>query len=127
MSRPPWRRPRRRPRSADDFTPVRISTSEPTEAVKQIPLFYIDDQEYTVPAKLPPALGLRYLRDVRDRGSDYATAELLIAALGEEGFDALSECDAIDADQMDSIIEGVIGIAMGAVDPGKGSNSAPSS
>jgi hypothetical protein len=82
----------------------------------RVPLFYLDDKEYLVPKHLPPAVGLRYLRDIRDgRGLDGAVAELLTEAIGEEGFDALCDHDAIDRDQMSTIVDRVLQIALGGV------------
>jgi hypothetical protein len=79
-------------------------------------LFYLDDQEYLVPRELPPAVGLRYLRDVRDgRGLDAAVAELLTEAIGEEGFDALCDHDEIGREQMSMIVDRVLQIALGGV------------
>lgn len=108
--------------SLDSYQAPRISTSKPegAEEVKRIPLFHIDDETWTVPVRLSPAVGLRYLRTVRERGVDAAAAELLTEAIGADAFDALAECDEMDQDAMDSIIGMVMGIALGSVDPGKG-------
>lgn len=112
-----------RPPSLDGFKPVRITTGrdteEPAEETKRVEVFSIDDRAFTVPVELPPATGLRYLRNVRDQGRDFAVAELLTEAMGEEAFEALAECDDVGRDEMGIIVDIVMSIAMGAVDPGK--------
>lgn len=126
------RRPRRRSgrQTVDNYQPPRIYTKQDddqveTAEVEQIPVFYIDDREYTVPADLPPAVGLRYLRNVRYLGPDAAMYDLLVEALteGEAAYNALADCDEIDREQMGQIMTMVMGVALGSVDPGKGSSS----
>lgn len=122
-------RGRRRPQrgreqfSLDSYQAPRISTKKPEgerpEPVKRVDLFSIDDETWTVPVKLPPAVGLRYLRTVRDRGADAAAAELLTEAVGADAFDALAECDEMNEDDMSAIIDIVMRISLGSVDPGK--------
>jgi|SRR5690554_4039081 len=107
-----------------NLEPPRINTSErrnEAQEVDRIEVFEIDGRKYTMPAKLSPAAGMRYLRNLRDRGRDYAEAQLLTEALGSEAVDALAECDEITHDEMATILAIVMRIALGAADPGKGS------
>lgn len=119
------RRPRTRSRRPEAYEPVRISTKpaegeESKPEPKRIPLFYIDGVEYSVPEALPPAIGLRYLRDVRDGGNvDFAVAQLLTEAMGEDAFDALADCDQVGHAEMVRITDRVMEIALGATETGK--------
>lgn len=105
-------------KTAAGFEPIRINTTDERPEVKRVPLFYIDEEEYTIPEKFPASLGLRYLRNLNVDGRDYAVAQLMEEALGADGFEALSNCDSLTKEQMDQINELIIELAMGAAEEG---------
>lgn len=108
--------PKRKP--ADAFEPIRINSEDAQEEVKRVPLFYIDDEEYTIPERFGASIGLRYLRNINVDGRDYAIAQLLEEVLGADGFEALSNCDTLTQDQINKINEYIVELALGAVDEG---------
>lgn len=105
-------------RSVGDFEPIRINTQEAQEEVKRVPLFYIDEDEYTIPEKFPATVGLRYLRNINVDGRDYAVAQLMEEALGADGFEALSNCDSLTKKQMEEINSLIVELALGAAEEG---------
>ena len=105
---------KRNSRGRRQYEPPRISTAETWEAsVKRVPLFFLDDDEFTAPENLPPAMGMRYLRNIADgMKEDRATALLLIEARGRDVFDVLCDTDEIGHQEMNSIIDRVMDIAL---------------
>lgn len=99
--------------SRPTITPTRINPEAEPKKVERIPLFYIGDDEYTVPAELSPQDGLIALRMVRTRGSDAATSWMVEKALGEKGYDALIACESITREQVKEILGNLQRMYMG--------------
>lgn len=95
-----------------DFEPLRIAANEDV-VEERVPLFYIGDDEYTIPKEIPPGVALQYLREAREHGRDLATAPLLTRVLGEDAYEALEQSKALDEDQMEWIIEKVLDLSLG--------------
>lgn len=95
-----------------DFEPLRIPANDDVEE-ERVPLFYIGDDEYTIPKKIPPGVALQFLREAREHGRELATAPLLVRVLGEDAYMALEESKALDEDQMEWIINKVLDLALG--------------
>lgn len=95
-----------------DFEPLRIPSNDDV-VEERVPLFYIGDDEYTIPKLIPPGVALQFLREAREHGRDLATAPLLIRVLGEDAYTALEESKALDEDQMEWIVEKVLDLALG--------------
>lgn len=95
-----------------DFEPLRIAAND-DYVEERVPLFYIGDDEYTIPKAIAPGVALKYLREAREHGRDLATAPLLGAVLGEDAYEALEESKALDEDQMEWIINKVLDLALG--------------
>lgn len=68
-------------------------------------LFTIDDQEYTVPVKVPANVGLRAVDTVARMGEADGTRWLMILMLGDEGWKALMDCDDLEPDDLQAIQE----------------------
>ncbi|HEY0774147.1 MAG TPA: hypothetical protein VGD51_08705 [Nocardioidaceae bacterium] len=102
-----------------DLTPIRISTKDAAE-VEMEPLFYIDDQEYQIPKRLPASLSLRYLRVLREEGQEAAAGEVLERVLGDEAYTALMECDEVDGKQLKRIMRIVEHKALGQLEDESG-------
>ncbi len=112
-------RAQKKPVKKAKFEPVRITTTDvEVEEATRVPLFYIDDEEYTIPQTFSASIGLRYLRNINVDGRDYAIAQLMEEVLGEEGFEALSTCNYLTKTQIENITEYIVELALGAVDEG---------
>jgi hypothetical protein len=111
----------RKSQRPDNYDPPKISTAKKrTDSAQRVPLFYIDGKEYSVPVNLPPALGLRYMRRVRDGASHVEAAMFLfMEAIGEDALNALCECEEVDRNAMEKIVERVLEIALGGAPQGK--------
>lgn len=97
------------------FEPIQITTSplDPDTEVERVHVFSIDDEPYYMPAEIPPAVGLRYMDQVRARGEVAAQAFLLEAVLGVEAYQALINCDDITTEQLEAIGEEIGRRALG--------------
>lgn len=97
---------------AADFEPIRIAADDDTEE-ERVPLFYIGDDEYTIPKVIPKGVALQYLRQAAQVGHELATAPLLIRVLGEDAYTALEESNALTDEQLESIIGIIVKQALG--------------
>jgi hypothetical protein len=97
---------------AADFEPIRIPANDDV-VEERVPLFYIGDDEYTIPKSIAPGVALKYMREAREHGRDLATAPLLTAVLGEDAYRALEDSKALDDDQMEWIVNKVLDLAVG--------------
>lgn len=79
----------------------------------KVKLFSIDGKDYFIPKEPGPNVSVRYLRDVRKHGQDYAVAGLMEAMLGEDGVDALAEYEELTEEDLDHIMEAVKRHALG--------------
>lgn len=95
-----------------DFEPVRIAANDDVP-VERVPLFYIGDDEYTIPKHIPKGVALQYLRQAAEIGHELATAPLLIRVLGEAAYTALEESETLDDDQLERIVDIIIKQALG--------------
>lgn len=68
-------------------------------------LFMIDDEVFQIPVVVPPNLALAYIRDLRDGDEGKATAKAFDALLGKRGLDRLANCDALEPDQLEAIMD----------------------
>ncbi len=93
------------------FEPIRIASNDDIE-VQRVPLFYIGDDEYTIPKSIPPGVALQFLREARDHGRDIATAPLLTRVLGEDAYEALEQSKALTEEQMEWIVDKVLDLAL---------------
>jgi hypothetical protein len=106
---------------AEGFEPVRLTSKSATEEDRVV-LFYVDDEAYSVPKKIGRNHGLRYLRTARRQGEAFAAQELLEVLIGEDGYEALMNCDDLGDDDLDRIMDRLRDEALGAVEDegGKG-------
>ncbi len=75
-----------------NFTPVRLTSTVPAVDPKttgRIPLFYVDDTEYSIPVEVPGNLALQAVDMTAKQGEPTATAWVMEQVLGEEGYAAL--------------------------------------
>lgn len=95
-----------------DFEPVRIAADDDIEE-ERVPLFYIGDDEYTIPKHIPKGVALQYLRHASEVGHEVATAPLLIRVLGEDAYLALEQSRAMTSEQLEQIVDIIIKQALG--------------
>jgi hypothetical protein len=76
-------------------------------------------EEYTIPKRHRPNIGLRFLWEMKTLGDGVATANLLEAALGTEGFLALVGHDDLTVEQNERIQRMILSYTMGDVEKGK--------
>ncbi|MET8826103.1 hypothetical protein ABZX40_13605 [Streptomyces sp. NPDC004610] len=101
------------------FEPIRIAADD--EVVEErVPLFYIGDTEYTIPKNIPKGVALQYLRQAGERGHELATAPLLIRVLGEDAYEALEQSKGLTDEQLESIVDIIVGQALGRQEGDKG-------
>jgi len=94
------------------FEPIRIAANDTVEE-ERVPLFFIGDDEYTIPKKIPRGVALQYLRHVSEVGHEVATAPLLIRVLGEDAYLALEQSKAMTGEQLEQIVDIIIKQALG--------------
>lgn len=86
------------------FEPVKISTADVVEEERET-LFWIDEDEYTIPKTIRPNIVMRYLQDTYDRGQEYALAAAMREVLGADAMEALAETDAVTDEQMRQVMD----------------------
>jgi hypothetical protein len=95
-----------------DFEPIRIAADDDV-VEERVPLFYIGDDEYTIPKTIPKGVALQYLRQASEVGHDLATAPLLIRVLGEDAYAALEESRGLSEEQLEKIVNIIVELALG--------------
>jgi hypothetical protein len=101
---------------------LELDSTEKEEPTKEerIPVFSINGTAYDMPAQIKPHIALKYLWLIKNNGGDYASAWLMEAVLGTDGFQALANYEPLTTAQLDHIKNIVQDAAMGAVeDSGK--------
>lgn len=107
-----------------DFEPIRIAADDDVEE-ERVPLFYIGDDEYTIPRDIPPGVALQYLRQARESGHELATPPLLIRVLGEDAYMALEQSRAVTEEQLERIVKLIIDLALGQAETKEKEGKAP--
>ncbi|MFJ4626172.1 hypothetical protein [Streptomyces sp. NPDC088847] len=75
------------------------------EAGERIPLFTIDGVEYTIPAKAPFKVALKFMNEAKRSGNDtYAALQLLEDMLGKDAYEKLLDFDGLTDDLMGEIL-----------------------
>lgn len=103
----------------EGFEPIRIAANEDV-VEERVPLFYIGDDEYTIPTNIPRGVALQYLRQAGEVGHELATAPLLIRVLGEDAYLALEESKGLTGEQLNSIVDIIVKEALGEQEGEKG-------
>ena len=103
------------PGSAGDFEVLRL-TRKPERNEERVPLFYIDDVEYTVVKRPHANVGLKMLELLRTQGEPAAQAYVLGKLLGADGYAALLEYDDLTAEQYAHICQVAARLALGSLE-----------
>ena len=98
-----------------NFEPIHIAADDDVEE-ERVPLFYVGEDEYTIPREIPPGVALQYLRQARESGHELATPPLLIRVLGEDAYMALEQSRAVTDVQLEKIVKLIIDLALGQKD-----------
>lgn len=101
--------------AAPAFEPIRLPANDEVSE-DRIPIFYIGDTEYTVPAVIPAGVALEYLRISAAAGPDAAAGVILTRVLGEEAYTALEQARGLTGDQLMQIVQLVVDQALGALE-----------
>lgn len=85
-------------------------------AVEKVDLFSIDGEVYQVAAKPSLNVALRYLDELRRRGEMFAGMKLLEDLLGEKGYQALMNYDALTPEHLNSVLLAASELALGSLE-----------
>lgn len=83
---------------------------------KRVPVFYIDDTMYTVPAEPGAEIGLKMLELLEHRGQEAAMYYMLTTMLGQDGYKALMTYKNLPPTAMAQVIKRINEIANGALE-----------
>lgn len=86
------------------WEPVRVVTNADAPILDREPLFYIDDEEFTIPKEVPPNISFAYIRDMRNGNAEQAMANVFDRLLGTEALDRLADCDSLTPEQSKEIM-----------------------
>lgn len=104
----------------DDFAPVQINSPVEPVDVERVPIFVIDGQTYYVDKNISPSVSLRFMKQVRVSGAEFALGGLLEEVLGEDAYDALANCPHVTQQQLADVMDLLKRHVMGAVEVPKG-------
>jgi len=102
-----------RPISDQEYEVLRLTSEQEPEPEKRVPLFFLDDVEYTVVSNPPPTVGLRYLHILATEGEGQASFYLLSKMLGADGYEALMNYESLTQEQYDKVLEAAVTISVG--------------
>jgi hypothetical protein len=104
------------------FPVLRLKTSANGHAPKRVPLFSIDDTEYTMLAEPTASLALRYLRTQQRNGLDAGFEFAMEQMVGDGAYDALLNYEPLTRDQFAQVSKVVIDTLLGALEAPKDSS-----
>jgi hypothetical protein len=85
----------------------------------RVVLFSINGIDYHIPKRPGPNVALRYLRDTRRHGREYALAGMMEAMVGRAGMDALADYEDLTDEELDSVMQAVHRHVLGPLERGK--------
>lgn len=98
-----------------EFEVLRLTTSKKREE-ERVPLFYIDDREYTIPRRPRMNIALQFMHIAREQNGDAAMDYLLEKLLGEEGYRALRDYDDLEPEEFRQITAIAYKLTLGALE-----------
>lgn len=101
------------PGTKSDYVPFRIDTSVPLVEAERLPLFYIDDTEYTGPKTVSGPTALKALQWLAEKGQQYAAYKVLIDCIGQEAYDTLTGCEQLTLEQVRSMVNKISDLYFG--------------
>jgi hypothetical protein len=105
----------------EEHKPIRLIPEDGEHAEKdRIPLFELDDKEYSMPGEVKPYVAIRYLWMIRQDGPEYAAAWLMEEMMGTEGFEALAGYEDLKRQDFKAIMNRIREHAMGLIEDDEG-------
>lgn len=104
-----------------DFEPLHFDSAAAPE-IERVVIAYLDDYELTMPAVVPPNVGLKVMRTSRKSGDEAAMMQMLEEVLGEEGYERLENWSALTVDNLVALFKVVQKVALGALEVPKSSS-----
>ena len=98
-----------------EFEVLRL-TRRTDRTEERVPLFYIDDVEYTVAKRPNVNVGLQMMHLFRTQGEAAATDYVLDKLLGADGYAALREYDDLTPAQFKHICQVAVKLALGSLE-----------
>ena len=95
-------------------------TSEAPASAETVDVFSLDGVTYTMPKEPRPAIGLRFVWEMKTAGEMDAVSNLLIATVGRDAFEALTKAEGMTAAQWEQLQQIVIKQTVGGQESGKG-------
>lgn len=89
--------------TTDGYVPFRIDTSQPPVETDRIPLFYIDDKEYTGPARVSVGTALKALEIAATQGITAGAWHCLIESIGRDAYEDLTACEHVTYEQAQAL------------------------
>lgn len=89
--------------------------SDPDREIKRVPLFEIDDTEYSIPVKVEVNDALEYLHIGRTQGQEAQIDFMLGLLLGEEGYAALRAFRGLTEQNLMDVIKACRKVMTGSV------------
>lgn len=89
----------------DNAQPVELTTNTDQTSPELRHLFSIDGKPYYIVNKPRPNIALKSLWVLKTQGEEQAQMTMLVAMLGEDGYQALMNYDDLTADQLEQIVK----------------------
>lgn len=89
-------------------------------AEERIELFKVDGKPYYMPARVGMEIGLRYMKAMRTQDQMTVTGVLFEEVIGTEAYDALCGVKGLRAEDLKTLMDGVMGIVMGQLEDATG-------
>ena len=83
---------------------------------EMVDLFEIDGTIYQIPKTPKANIALKYLKNVREHGDDYAAGVMLEDLLGKDGYEALMNYDELDMQDLQAVIMAAQEVLLGAME-----------
>ena len=93
--------------------------SNPDRVDERVVIFTLNGEEFSIPKRQRPNIGLRFLFEMKTMGEAMASANLLETALGRDAFLALAAHDDLTVEQNERIQRMILAYVMGDTEPGK--------
>lgn len=103
------------PGAGGEFEVLRL-TRHTDRTEERVPLFYIDDVEYTVLKRPNANVGLKMLELLRTQGEPAAQAYVLSKLLGPDGYAALLDYDDLEPEHYAHICKVAARLALGSLE-----------
>jgi hypothetical protein len=105
-----------------DFEPLQFTTPDTPAEVERVVIAYLDEYPLTMPATVPPNVGLKIIRTSRRSGDEAAMMQMLEEVLGAEGYERLENWSALTVDNLIDLFKVVQKVALGALEVPKSSS-----